>query len=67
MTNHINLEIDKLIDELAVTVDKSAQKVIVDQIEMYYAQYLVHIPLYYNSTWFSYNDSRYVGWFSEQN
>jgi peptide/nickel transport system substrate-binding protein len=67
MHNYENAEIDNLISELGETLDYDKQKEIVGQVEKHYAENVVQIPLYLNAVWYSYNDSRFTGFFNEDN
>ncbi|SEF62533.1 ABC transporter substrate-binding protein [Vibrio hangzhouensis] len=67
MTNYVNPELDSLIDKLGVTKELEAQKEISAKIERILAKEVIHVPLYYNGIWYSYNDSRFTGFFSAEN
>ncbi len=62
LTKDDNADRDKLIEQLKTARTRKDQQAIVDQIEMYYAENVPHIPLYYNGNWFVYNTSRFTGW-----
>lgn len=67
MTNYVNQELDNTIEELGVTLDKTKQKALVGKIEQHFSENVVQIPLYYNAVWYSYNNSRFTGFFNEDN
>lgn len=65
--NYKNASLDNLIDQLALTLDKTKQLEISGKIEAIYADNVVQVPLYNNGVWYLYNDSRFEGWASEAN
>ena len=67
LTKDDNPERDALIEKLKTAKTKDEQQDIVNQIEVYYAKNVPHIPLYYNGNWFVYNTSRFTGWATEDN
>ncbi|MEZ8859528.1 ABC transporter substrate-binding protein [Vibrio sp. 10N.247.311.51] len=67
MTNYQNDQIDEVIQELSVTLDSDKQKELSSKIEKHFSDNLIQIPLYYNAIWYSYNDTRFTGFFSEDN
>ncbi len=62
LTKDDNPERDALIEKLKTATTEAEQQKIAGEIEMYYAQNVPHIPLYYNGDWFVYNTSRFKGW-----
>jgi peptide/nickel transport system substrate-binding protein len=67
MHNYANQDIDEAIAVLSKTLDSDKQKEIVGEIERHYAENVVQIPLYLNAVWYSYNDSRFTGFFNADN
>ena len=65
ITRYSNRELDRLIDQMALTNDAKQQQEIADQIELLYASEVIHIPLYYNGMWHLYNTARFSGWATE--
>ncbi len=66
-TNYVNADLDAAIEELAGTIDEAKQRELVNKIEMINAQEIPQIPLYYNGVWYSYNDSRFTGFWNAEN
>ncbi|MCQ1056480.1 ABC transporter substrate-binding protein [Photobacterium sp. ZSDE20] len=67
MTNYQNPELDGWIQQLSVTFDHDEQREIATKIERHFADNAIQIPLYYNAIWYSYNDSRFTGFFNADN
>ncbi|MEZ9876546.1 ABC transporter substrate-binding protein [Vibrio breoganii] len=67
MTNYENAELDSWIEELSTTIDPEKQREISSHIERIYAENAIQVPLYYNAIWYSYNDSRFTGFFNAEN
>ncbi len=67
MTNYENEELDALIETLGVTKDYDKQREIGAKIEQHFAENAIQVPLYYNAIWYSYNDSRFTGFFNAEN
>ena len=66
LTRYQNSELDRMIDEMALTGDATQQQEIADKIEMLYASEVIDIPLYYNGLWHEYNTARFSGWATEE-
>ncbi|MGR5285309.1 ABC transporter substrate-binding protein [Vibrio maritimus] len=67
MHNYKSNELDSMIDELSQTLDTKHQSDLVAKIEMYNAENVLNVPLYYSGVWYEYNDSRFDGFASEEN
>ncbi|MGR5269088.1 ABC transporter substrate-binding protein [Vibrio astriarenae] len=67
MTNYKSEELDSIIQSLGVTLDPEEQRSLGSKIEQHFAENLIQVPLYYNAIWYSYNDSRFTGFFNEEN
>ncbi|GEM79118.1 ABC transporter substrate-binding protein [Vibrio superstes] len=67
MTNYQSDELNAWIEELSTTVDVEKQREISSHIERHYAENAIQVPLYYNAIWYSYNDSRFTGFFNAEN
>ncbi|MGL6314163.1 ABC transporter substrate-binding protein [Vibrio sp. WXL103] len=65
--NYKSDDIDSWIVELGQTIDYDKQRELVSNIERHYAYNIVHVPLFYNSVWYEYNDARFTGWANEDN
>lgn len=66
-TNYKNDEMTALIEQLPEAKDDAAVKAITDQIEEYFANNMINVPILYNGNWFVYNTSRWTGWSTEDN
>ena len=66
LTRYQNSELDSLIDQMALTSDAERQREIANEIELLYANQVIHIPLYYNGMWHLYNTARFSGWATEE-
>ena len=67
MTNYQNAEIDALISELSAITEPAKQRELGAKIELHFAENVIQVPLYYNAIWYSYNDTRFTGFFSAEN
>jgi peptide/nickel transport system substrate-binding protein len=63
-TNYTNDRITELVAEMP-TADAARTKEITDEIEMFFTENMINIPILYNGNWFVYNDSRLTGWATE--
>ncbi len=61
-TNYVNEKMSKLISELPTAKTDADVKKITDEIEIFFAENMINIPILYNGNWFVYNDSRFTGW-----
>ncbi len=66
MNNYNNPELSAMIDEMPQVSDERLNE-IVNEIEVYMAENVINIPVLYNGKWHVYNDSRFVGWPTEDN
>lgn len=64
--NYVNEDINALIAELPMA-DAARAKEITDEVEMFYTENMINIPLLYNGNWFVYNDGRFTGWATAEN
>ncbi|MCY9856229.1 ABC transporter substrate-binding protein [Vibrio mediterranei] len=67
VSNYVDPQLDQWISELGLTKDEDQQKKIAANVERYFAENVIQIPLYYNGIWYAYNDSRFEGWANEDN
>ncbi|WP_095211175.1 ABC transporter substrate-binding protein [Endozoicomonas ascidiicola] len=67
MMNYSNEALDKMIEDMGATPDEAEQQRLASQIEQHVAENVIQVPLYYNGVWYSYNDSRFTGFYSEEN
>ncbi len=61
-TNYVNDEMSALIDQLPTAATDEEVKAITDQVELFFAENMINIPIIYNGNWVVYNDSRWTGW-----
>ncbi|MFI3169448.1 MAG: ABC transporter substrate-binding protein [Faecalibacterium sp.] len=61
-TNYINEDINALIAELPTAETDEDVLAITAQVEQFFAENMINIPILYNGNWFVYNDSRFTGW-----
>ncbi|MFI3200557.1 MAG: ABC transporter substrate-binding protein [Eubacteriales bacterium] len=66
-TNYISDEMTDLIASLPNATTDTEVKAVTDQVELYYAENMVNIPLIFSGNWFVYNDSRFTGWATKEN
>ncbi|WP_026972926.1 ABC transporter substrate-binding protein [Aliagarivorans marinus] len=66
-TNYTNADLDGWIEGMSQTQDEAEQKAFAANIERYFADQVVHIPLYYNGVWYQYNDTRFTGFANADN
>lgn len=66
-TNYKNDDMTALINQLPEAAGEEDVKKISDQIETFFAQNMINIPILYNGNWFVYNTSRFTGWSTEDN
>ena len=52
---------------MGMTADPAEQKRLAGKIEQHMAENVVQVPLYYNGVWYSYNDTRFTGFYDEEN
>lgn len=64
--NYINDDMTDLIKKMPVASDEELRAV-TDEIEMFFTENMINIPILYNGNWFVYNDSRFTGWATEEN
>ena len=64
-TNYINEEINSLIDEM-LTADDERLNEIVHEVEMFFTEEMINIPILYNGNWVVYNTGRFTGWATEE-
>ncbi len=65
-TNYVNEEINALIGEM-VTADDARLDEIVEEVEMFFTENMINIPILYNGNWVVYNTGRFTGWATEEN
>ncbi len=66
-TNYINEEINAVIAKLPTAKTDADVKAITDEVELYFAENMINIPVLYNGNWVLYNNSRFSGWATEAN
>lgn len=67
MTNYESDELNAWIEKLSMTIEPEKQREIASNIERHYAENAIQVPLYYNAIWYSYNDTRFTGFFNADN
>lgn len=65
--NYLNDDISELISQMPTAATEAELKDITDQVELFFAENLINIPLFYNGLWYVYNDSRFTGWSTAEN
>jgi peptide/nickel transport system substrate-binding protein len=65
-TNYVNEEINQLIAQLPNASDAQLER-ITGEIELFFADNMINIPLFYNGLWYVYNTSRFTGWSTPDN
>ena len=66
--NYVNDEISDLImNDLPLAKTEEEILKITSQIELFFAENMINIPILYNGNWFVYNDSRFIGWSTKEN
>ncbi len=65
-TNYVNKDMSALIEKMPTANDEELKK-LTDEVEMFFNENMINIPLFYNGNWFVYNDSRFTGWATEEN
>ncbi|MCH8529230.1 MAG: ABC transporter substrate-binding protein [Saccharospirillum sp.] len=62
-----NDELDALLDQFFTITSLPEQQSIIHKIEAIIAEDMAYVPVFNNPMWYQYNDSRFVGWWSEDN
>ncbi|AHC14483.1 ABC transporter substrate-binding protein [Salinispira pacifica] len=65
-TNYVNEDINALIDRMPSASDAELKE-ITDEIELFFAENMINIPLFYNGLWYVYSTERFTGWSTEDN
>ncbi|MFI3253764.1 MAG: ABC transporter substrate-binding protein [Eubacteriales bacterium] len=61
-TNYVNDELSALIAQLPTATTDAEVSEITNEVEMFMAENMINIPLYYQGNWFVFNDARFTGW-----
>ncbi len=64
--NYINEDINAKIAAMPFASD-SEIKGLTDEVELYFAENMINVPLFYNGLWYVYNTERFTGWATEEN
>lgn len=67
MTNYVSPELDGYIETMGMAPTEGEQRVLSRKIENHLAENVIQVPLYYNGVWYSYNDSRFTGFYNAEN
>ena len=67
MTNYVSPELDDYIEKMGMAATEDQQRALSKKIEMHLAENVIQVPLYYNGVWYSYNDSRFIGFYNARN
>lgn len=65
--NYINEEINAIIAKMPSAKTEEELRQYTDQVELFFAENMINIPLFYNGLWHLYNTSRFTGWSTEDN
>jgi ABC-type dipeptide transport system, periplasmic component len=65
-TNYANDQMTALVASMPTAKNSELSK-ITTQIEQYFANNMINVPLFYNGNWFVYNTSRFTGWATQDN
>lgn len=65
--NYANDKLTDLINKLPLAKTDEEFRKITDEVELFYAQNMINIPILHNGNWFVYNDSRFSGWATKEN
>lgn len=65
-TNYVSDELTALIAEMPTASDARVKE-ITEAVEMYYAENMINIPLFFNGNWYVYSDARWTGWATAEN
>ncbi len=63
-TNYVNEDINAKIAALPTATSDEEVQAAAAEIEMFFAENMINIPILYNGNWFVYNDTRFTGWFT---
>ncbi|ONI47574.1 hypothetical protein AN643_04270 [Candidatus Epulonipiscioides saccharophilum] len=66
-TNYANDEMTALIEKLPTGQSDEEVAEIVAEIEMFFAENMINIPIIHNGAWHIYNDGRFTGWATAEN
>ncbi|MEM5947194.1 ABC transporter substrate-binding protein [Spirochaetia bacterium 38H-sp] len=65
--NYINEEINSLIAKMPTAKTEEELRQYTDKVELFFAENMINIPLFYNGLWHIYNTSRFTGWSTKDN
>ncbi len=66
-TNYVNQDMTDLINQLPTAESDEEVLAITKQVEDFFAENMINIPILYNGNWFVYSDARFTGWSTAEN
>lgn len=65
-TNYINEDINALIATLPTAETEEEVLAVTNEIEVFFAENMINIPILYNGNWVVYSEARFSGWATEE-